>query len=54
MKGTDMKDNRVLIRRGARELTARETERIQGAVRTETVCTIGPRGLDGDVFLGEC
>jgi hypothetical protein len=47
-------DDRVLGRKGARELTPRETERIHGAVRTETVCTIGLTGIDGDVFLGEC
>lgn len=47
-------DNRVLGRKGARELTPRETEHISGAVQTETVCTFGPYGLDGDVRLGEC
>lgn len=47
-------ENRVLSRKGARELTPRESERIHGAVRTETLCSIGPKGLDGDVFLGEC
>lgn len=47
-------DNRVLSRKGARELTAQETEHICGAVKTETKCSIGPAGLDGDVRLGEC
>lgn len=45
-------DNRVLGRKGARELTPRETEHICGAVRTETVCSFGPKGPDGDI--GEC
>ncbi len=48
------KDNRVLGRVGARELTPRETEHVIGAVRTETVCTLYEGKLDGDVFLGEC
>jgi hypothetical protein len=47
-------ENRVLGRLGARELTPREIEHVTGAVRTTTVCTIGPQGLDGDVRLGEC
>jgi len=48
------KDNRVLGRKGARELTPREAEGVTGAVRTTTECSIGPKGLDGDVNLGEC
>lgn len=48
-------DNRTLGRKGARELTPRETEHIQGAIRTQTVCTnLGIQGNDGDVLLGEC
>jgi hypothetical protein len=45
-------DNRVLGRKGARELTIRETERVHGAVHTETVCTFYDGKLDGD--RGEC
>jgi hypothetical protein len=45
-------DNRVLGRKGARELTAQETERIHGAIRTTTVCTFYDGKLDGDP--GEC
>jgi hypothetical protein len=44
--------NRVLIRRGARELNEEETLTVCGGVRTTTACTIAPR--DGDTFLGEC
>lgn len=48
-------DNRVLSRQNARELTARESEHVAGAVRTETLCTFNREyGIDGDVFLGEC
>jgi hypothetical protein len=49
-------DNRVLGRKGARELSPAEVEHVAGAVqvRTETVCSIGPKGLDGDVRIGEC
>ena len=49
-------ENRVLGRIGARELTPREVEHVTGSlkVHTETVCTLGPTSLDGDVRLGEC
>ena len=47
-------NNRVLIRQGARELDREETERVGGGLRTDTVCTFGPKGKDGDTFLGEC
>jgi len=49
-------DNRVLIRRGARDLTFEEVELISGGLRTATVCTIGLSSAqrDGDVSLGEC
>ena len=49
-------DNRVLVRKGARELNAEEVERVGGGLRlpTDTVCTFGPKGRDGDVSLGEC
>ena len=46
--------NRVLIRKGARELNAEEVERVSGGLRTATVCTFGPKGRDGDTFFGEC
>jgi hypothetical protein len=46
-------DNRVLGRRGARELTPSETEHVTGSVRTQTKCSLAPRP-DGDTFLGEC
>lgn len=47
-------ENRVLNRVGARELTPREVDHVMGAVHTETICTAGPKGIDGDVRLGEC
>lgn len=47
-------ENRVLGRTGARELTPEETKAIGGALGTDTVCTFGPNGRDGDTFLGEC
>jgi len=49
-------DNRVLARKGARALNAEEIERVGGGLRlpTDTVCTFGPKGQDGDTFLGEC
>lgn len=47
--------NRVLIRKGARELTPEETERVSGGFRTLTACTIGAGAQrDGDVAFGEC
>ena len=49
------KQDRVLIRRGARELTPTEADLINGGLRTLTLCTIGEgRQRDGDVSLGEC
>lgn len=45
-------DNRVLVRKGARELTEPETDRVHGAIRTETKCSNFKGHLDGDV--GEC
>jgi len=32
--------DRVLIRQGARELSAEEVERVGGGLHTETVCTV--------------
>lgn len=47
--------DRVLIRRGARELTPTEADLINGGLRTLTLCTIGNGAQrDGDVSLGEC
>jgi hypothetical protein len=47
--------NRVLIRRGARDLSAEEMERVSGGLRTSTFCSINSLGQrDGDTFLGEC
>ncbi len=44
-------ENRVLCRNGARELTAQETDRMNGAVRTLTPCTIGPGPDTGTEML---
>jgi len=49
--------NRVLIRRGARDLTPEEVERVSGGLGTETLCTVSTTkcpNKDGDAFLGEC
>jgi hypothetical protein len=47
--------DRVLIRRGARELVPQEVDLINGGLRTLTLCSIGNGGQrDGDVSLGEC
>ena len=48
--------NRVLIRRGARDLTAEEVERVSGGIHTLTPCTAGPCSTvkDGDAAIGEC
>lgn len=48
-------NERVLIRRTARELTAEEIELATGAVRTLTACTIDELCCkDGDASIGEC
>jgi hypothetical protein len=48
-------ENRVLIRRGARDLSTQEMERVTGGLRTATFCSINAKGQrDGDVSLGEC
>jgi hypothetical protein len=54
-----MNDNRVLIRRGARELTQAEVESVQGALKvnhTLTPCFIDKKQqlLNGDTAIGEC
>ena len=45
-------DKRVLIRRGARELTPTETDLINGGFRTLSFCTSSP-SPDGDQHVGE-
>ena len=55
MKGeTTMSDqNRVLARRGARDLTGEEVEQVCGGLRTATKCSVTAAGaIDGD--LHEC
>jgi hypothetical protein len=48
--------DRVLIRRGARELTPTEADLINGGLRTLTLCTLGASSAtaDGDASIGEC
>jgi hypothetical protein len=47
--------NRVLARKGARDLTHEEVELASGGLRTLTLCSINSLGQrDGDVSLGEC
>lgn len=46
---------RVLIRRGARDLSAAEMERVGGGLFTATFCSINSKGQrDGDTLIGEC
>ena len=47
-------DNRVLGRRGARLVTEVETGIVNGGIRTETKCSFGPTGVDGDLHTGDC
>lgn len=49
-----MKENRVLVRKGARELTPQESSHVFGAISTQTPCTLKGHKLDGDVSIGEC
>jgi hypothetical protein len=45
--------NRVLVRKGARELTGEEVEQVSGGLRTATKCTLtAAAAFDGD--LHEC
>ncbi len=44
--------NRILIRRGARELTPTETDLINGGILTLSLCTAFP-SPDGDKHVGE-
>lgn len=56
-KENNMKEqDRVLIRRGARELTPTEADLINGGLRTLTLCTAGAVSAtaDGDASIGEC
>ncbi|MBZ5489790.1 MAG: hypothetical protein LAO76_02535 [Acidobacteriia bacterium] len=48
--------NRVLIRKGARNLTAEEVDLVKGGINTLTACTADPdsRSADGDASIGEC
>lgn len=47
-------DKRVLGRRGARVVAENETSLVNGGIQTETVCSFGPKGPDGDQFTGDC
>lgn len=47
-------DNRVLSRKGARELTAQETEHVSGGAHTATACTFNAKALTHDGDLNEC
>lgn len=45
--------DRVLVRKGARELSQQEVDRVQGGRSTATLCSFEPPNFkDGDV--GEC
>src|SRR5215831_1024435 len=47
--------NRVLGRRGARDMTEEEIVMVAGGLRTATKCSVTPAGaLDGDTFHSEC
>lgn len=50
----NQKENRVLGRSGARLVTEDEVSVVNGGLMTETACSIGPRGPDGDQFTGDC
>ena len=41
-------DSRVLARTRARKLTDEETAKAMGGFGTLTLCSIGPKGPDGD------
>ena len=49
-------DERVLGRKGARELAPMELDHVTGGVRTQTACTFNPatKTADGDHSIGEC
>jgi len=47
--------NRVLLRRGARDLNDQEVAMVAGGLRTLTACTLAAAcTLDGDTFHSEC
>jgi len=48
--------DRVLMRKGARELTEEEVARVPAGLGTKTKCTFAPQvgGRDGDAQIGEC
>jgi hypothetical protein len=48
------KENRVLGRKGARLVTEDEVSAVAGGIMTETKCSIGPAGPDGDLHTGDC
>lgn len=49
------KNNRVLGRTGARELTDQEASKIAGGIGTETLCSApNPKFPHGDGDKGEC
>jgi hypothetical protein len=57
MKGENIMNdqNRVLIRKGARDLSTEEMERVGGGLFTATFCSINSKGqTDGDSLIGEC
>jgi hypothetical protein len=49
-------ESRVLGRRGARIVTETEINTVNGGIQreTETLCSIGATGPDGDLFTGDC
>jgi hypothetical protein len=47
--------NRVLARKGARDLNEQEVAMVAGGLRTLTACTFAAAGTaDGDTFHSEC
>jgi hypothetical protein len=44
------RDNRVLSRKNARELTVEETGKVHGALRTGAACTFFNGKLDGPIL----
>jgi hypothetical protein len=47
--------NRVLARKGARDLNEHEVALVAGGLRTLTACTLAAAGTpDGDTFHSEC
>ena len=47
--------NRVLLRRGARDLDKQEIALVAGGLRTATKCSVTAAGsIDGDTFHSEC